>query len=94
MYAIRSYYVGIVPPASYTELDARIGQLDEVDYLILTSANAVEAFFARLAAAGKDARALGGVTLVTVGPKTAEALAAYGLKADRLPASYDAEGVA
>jgi len=85
--------IGIVPPASYAELDARIGQLGEVDYLILTSANAVEAFFARLAAAGKDARALAGVTLVTVGPKTAEVLAAYGLKADRLPASYDAEGV-
>jgi uroporphyrinogen III methyltransferase/synthase len=55
--------------------------------------NAVDAFFARLAAAARDARALAGVTLVTVGPKTAEALAAHGVHADLIPASYDAEGV-
>ncbi|NJC88401.1 MAG: uroporphyrinogen-III C-methyltransferase [Desulfuromonas sp.] len=85
--------IGIVPPASYAELDAGIAQMGEVDFLILTSANAVEAFFARLAVAGRDARALAGVTLVTVGPKTAAALATFGLRADLMPAGYDAEGV-
>jgi uroporphyrinogen III methyltransferase/synthase len=85
--------IGIIPPESYAELDAGIAQLAQTDYLILTSVNAVEAFFARLAAAGCDARALAGVTLVTVGPKTAEALAGFGLHADRIPATYDAEGV-
>lgn len=85
--------IGIVPPRSYAELDAEIARLDATDYLILTSANAVEAFFARLDAAGRDARALAGITLVTVGPKTAKALAAFGLRADLVPASYDAEGV-
>ena len=85
--------IGIVPPASYAELDAQIGKLGETDFLILTSVNAVEAFFARLEATGNDVRTLAGVTLVAVGPKTAEALAAHGLKADLLPASYNAEGV-
>jgi uroporphyrinogen III methyltransferase/synthase len=85
--------IGIVPPASYAELDAGIARLAETDYLVLTSANAVAAFFARLTAAGRDARALVGVTLVAVGPKTAEALAVRGVHADLIPASYDAEGV-
>lgn len=85
--------IAIVPPTSYAELDAEIARLAETDYLVLTSANAVEAFFARLVAAGLDAGALAGVTLVTVGPKTAEQLAAYGVRADLLPATYDAEGV-
>jgi len=85
--------IGIVPPESYDELDAAICRLDQTNSLVLTSANAVAFFFARLAAAGSDSRALAGITLVTVGPKTAEALAASGLRADRIPATFDAEGV-
>jgi uroporphyrinogen III methyltransferase/synthase len=85
--------IGIVPPASYAELDAGIARLAETDYLVLTSANAVAAFFARLTAAGRDARALAGVTLVAVGPKTAEALANFGVHVDLIPANYQAEGV-
>jgi uroporphyrinogen III methyltransferase/synthase len=85
--------IGIIPPESYQELDAGIAQLAKTDYLILTSVNAVDAFFSRLAAAGRDAQSLAGVTVVTVGPKTAEALAACGVRADRLPTEYDAEGV-
>ncbi len=85
--------IAIVPPASYAELDAEIARLAETDYLILTSGNAVEAFFTRLHAAGLDARALAGVILVTVGPKTAELLARHGVRADRVPADYQAEGV-
>lgn len=85
--------IGIVPPQSYAELDIELAHLTETDYLVLTSVNAVEAFFARLAATGRDARALAGVTLVTVGPKTADALASFGVRADRIPAEFDAEGV-
>jgi len=85
--------IAIVPPGSYAELDAAIGQLAATDYLVLTSVNAVEAFFTRLAAAGSGPRALAGTTVVTVGPKTAEALAAHGAHADRIPADYQAEGV-
>lgn len=85
--------ISIVPPPSHAELDDAIARLAATDYLILTSANAVDAFFARLQASGRDARALAGLTLVTVGPKTAEVLAGYGLRADLVPDSYDAEGV-
>jgi uroporphyrinogen III methyltransferase/synthase len=85
--------ITIVPPASYADLDAEIALLSKTDYLVLTSVNAVEAFFARLSATGEDARALAGVTLVTVGPRTAEMLAAYGVHADLVPTDYQAEGV-
>jgi uroporphyrinogen III methyltransferase/synthase len=85
--------ITIVPPPSYAELDAELARLAHTDYLLLTSSNAVETLFARLGAAGLDARALAGITLVTVGPKTAEALAACGVHADRIPTEYQAEGV-
>lgn len=85
--------IAIVPPPDYAELDGALAGLAAGDYLVLTSANAVAALFSRLQAAGRDARALAGVTLVTVGPKTAESLAGHGLHADRLPATFDAEGV-
>lgn len=85
--------ITIVPPPSYAELDAELARLAHTDYLVLTSSNAVDTLFARLGAAGLDARALAGITLATVGPKTAEALAGYGVRADRVPAEYQAEGI-
>jgi len=83
----------IAPPESFTELDRAIDQLLETDYLVLTSTNAVDAFFSRLAELDLDVRALAGIKLVTVGPKTAAVLTSYGLKPDMIPADYRAEGV-
>ena len=37
--------IQIVAPASYAELDQAIAGLDETDYLVLTSVNAVDFFF-------------------------------------------------
>jgi uroporphyrinogen III methyltransferase/synthase len=85
--------IEIVPPPSWAELDAEVARLAETDLLILTSANAVDAYFGRLQAAGRDLRALHGVTLVAVGPKTAAAIEARGLRPDLVPADYRAEGV-
>ncbi|MEJ2700167.1 MAG: uroporphyrinogen-III C-methyltransferase, partial [Desulfuromonadales bacterium] len=85
--------IEIVPPPSWEELDGGIARLSETDFLVLTSANGVEAFFARLRAAGLDLRALKGVTVVAVGPKTAAAVEALGLRPDLVPTDYRAEGV-
>ncbi|MEZ4600704.1 MAG: uroporphyrinogen-III C-methyltransferase [Syntrophotaleaceae bacterium] len=81
------------PPESWRELDDAIARLEETDLLILTSVNGVSAFFSRLTAAGLDSRALHGLKVVAVGPKTAAALTAHGLVADLVPADHRAEGV-
>ena len=85
--------IEIIPPATFAELDQAITDLDRIDYLVLTSVNAVSAFFDRLMILGYDARALAGLQTVVVGPKSAEALAARGVNADLVPADYRAEGV-
>jgi uroporphyrinogen III methyltransferase / synthase len=68
-----------------------LADLPRTGWLVLTSANGVEHFFARLFEAGLDARALNGCRIAAVGQSTAGALAARGLRADLVPASYDAE---
>jgi uroporphyrinogen III methyltransferase/synthase len=52
------------------------------DLLCVTSANAATELFARLAAGGRDARALAGVRVASIGPGTSSALEAHGIKAD------------
>ena len=58
------------------------------DYLVLTSPNGVEMFFGRLAALGHDSRLLATVRVAAVGPATAAALAAKGIRADLTPREY------
>jgi len=83
----------IVPPASYSELDKAIESLKHIDYLLLTSANAVEAFFDRLTALGLDASVLAHLQTVVVGPKSAAALSVRGITADLIPEDFRAEGI-
>jgi uroporphyrinogen III methyltransferase / synthase len=85
--------ISLVAPESFAELDRAIEGLSSFDWLIFTSANAVEFFFSRLAAKGLDARTLAGCRVCAVGPKTAALLLPYGIRADMVPADYKAEGV-
>ncbi|MDR7866973.1 MAG: uroporphyrinogen-III C-methyltransferase [Sporomusaceae bacterium] len=85
--------IKIVPPESYAALDAAIGALDAYDWLIFTSANGVDHFFARLREAGRDARALGGRKVAAIGAATAERLRRHGILADIVPAEFRAEGI-
>jgi uroporphyrinogen III methyltransferase/synthase len=85
--------IEIIPPESYAELDQAINGLGSIDYLVLTSVNAVSTFFDRLTIQGYDARALAGLQTVVVGPKSAEALKVHGINADLMPEDYRAEGI-
>src|SRR5512146_529361 len=85
--------IDVVPPASWEELDRAIQAIETYHWIIFTSANAVRFFMERLRGLGRDLRMLKGVNICTVGPKTAEALEAYGLRADLVPAEFKAEGV-
>jgi uroporphyrinogen III methyltransferase/synthase len=85
--------IEIRPPDSWEPLDAAIRKLEEFDYLLVTSANGVRNFLARLAASGRDVRALKGLTIAAIGPATAAEFARTGVKVDLLPKEYMAEGL-
>lgn len=81
------------PTDGYAGIDSAIGALDTYEWIIFTSVNGVKHFFARLAQAGKDARAFAGLRIAAIGSKTAEEVAKHGLTADLIPAEFRAEGV-
>lgn len=83
----------IVPPSSWQDLDAAIDRLSDFNWLILTSTNGVEYFFARLHHAGKDSRALAGVKIAVVGQKTAKSLEQYGITPDFIPPDFVADAL-
>lgn len=83
----------ITPPSSWLNLDQAIARIAEFQWLILTSANAVNYFFERLIALGKDARALAGVKIAVVGRKTADVLRQRQVKPDFIPPEYVADSL-
>jgi len=86
--------IEILPPAEYAPLDRALAQLGEYEVVVFTSVNGVEAVFARLQERfARDARAFAGCRLWAIGPKTAEALATRGLRADFVPREYRAEAL-
>ena len=85
--------IDVVPPASWAELDNALDVIESYQWVIFTSANAVRFFFDRLRSRGKDIRILKGVNICAVGPKTAESIEQYGLRADLIPSEFKAEGV-
>ncbi len=85
--------IQIVPPASWSELDEAIAGLSLYHWLVFTSVNGVRPFMERLRHKGLDGRALAGVKLCCIGPRTAEELSRHGLRADLMPSAFQAEGV-
>ncbi|MFQ3584455.1 MAG: uroporphyrinogen-III C-methyltransferase [Cyanobacteriota bacterium] len=83
----------IQPPDSWDPLDRAIAGLAQFDWLLLTSANAVSHFFARLHQHKQDSRALRGLKVAVVGSKTAAALAQYGIHPDLVPPEFVADAL-
>ena len=91
---IETPVIRIAAPADdYAALDHAIGELHSYHWVIFTSVNGVEHFFARLAHAEKDTRALGYAKVAAIGSATAEALRAYGIHVDLVPKEFRAEAV-
>ena len=86
--------VEILPPEDLGPVDSAIDRLDGFDWLVFTSVNGVRHFLGRLMGTGHDLRALGRIKLAAIGPATAEALAAFHLRADLVPESYRSEALA
>jgi uroporphyrinogen III methyltransferase/synthase len=85
--------IEIRPPASWEPLDQAIQHLEEFHYLLVTSANGVRSFLARLKASGRDVRDLKGLTIGAIGPATAAEFARTGISVDFVPEDYRAEGL-
>lgn len=85
--------IEIAPPESYAELDEAIENLFGYDWLVFTSANAVEYFMRRLNASGKDVAELDELRVCAVGDATAERLADERVHVDLVPRKFQAEGV-
>ncbi|HUF64990.1 MAG TPA: uroporphyrinogen-III C-methyltransferase [Gemmatimonadaceae bacterium] len=74
-------------------LQSAITRLQEYQWLVFTSQNAVNIFWEQLLAASRDARALAGMRVAAVGPGTAAALLARGIIVDVVPERFVAEGL-
>jgi uroporphyrinogen III methyltransferase/synthase len=75
--------------------DPAVPPLDPARYdlICLTSPNGVRFLFERLAAEGRDARALARARIAAMGPGTAGALAEHGIAADVVPERFVAESL-
>ena len=85
--------IEIVPPLSYADLDAALGSLSRYAWVIVTSANGVEALAGRMRVLGVAADAFAGLRIAAVGSGTARALEGLGLKVAVTPSEYVAESL-
>src|SRR5665213_2911159 len=93
--------IEIVPPDSYDALDAALRDARKYQWLVLTSANAVEVLVGRLEKIARKTftpPAIGihssdSVRIAAMGPATARALESHGLTVDVVPEKYVAESL-
>ena len=83
----------IKAPSSWSRLDQAIANLNDFDWLILTSANAVNYFQERLSKLGKNNQDLSNIKIAVVGQKTAQSLSQYHLQADFIPPNFIADSL-
>lgn len=85
--------IEIEPIVPNKRLRSAIDRISSFDSVIFTSVNAASIFFAHMRGAGRDARALSGITVIAIGSATSAQLAVYGIGADLVPQTYTSEGV-
>jgi uroporphyrinogen III methyltransferase/synthase len=91
--AIEAPMLRFAQPDDFRPLDDAVGNLESFEWIVFTSANAVESFVARVMAGPGDLRALKNVRLCAVGPVTDERLRRFRLKPDLVPSDGHPEAV-
>src|SRR5258706_221792 len=81
--------IEIVPVDDWSAVDAAIQKLESYQWLIFTSANAVEYFMRRVEAANATCS----VPIAVVGSATARRLREWGLEPSVVPKEFRAEGL-
>ncbi len=79
--------ISVEPPRNPQQMDKAVRGLVEgrYEWIAFTSVNAVKAVREKFEEYGLDARAFSGLKIAAVGDKTAQAIAAWGLRADLVP---------
>ena len=79
--------ISVEPPRNPLQMDKAIRGLVEgrYEWIVFTSVNAVKAVREKFDEYGLDARAFSGLKVAAVGDKTAESIAAWGIRADLVP---------
>ena len=89
--------IEIGPPSSFGALDDALARFSAFQWVIFTSANAVEALQERLDVLGLSAHGVFGAgsspRIAAIGPATARALESIGLQVDLVPAQAVAESL-
>jgi uroporphyrinogen-III synthase len=85
-------FIEIRKPHSFKPLDSALKNLAEYDWLILTSANGVEAMWERMARL-RLRKNLKHPKIAAIGPATKKAIEQRGVKVDIVPKEYVAESV-
>ena len=91
--AIEAPMIRIVPPEDLGPLRRAADSVETFDWIVFSSANAVEMFMSVLLDGKRDVRSLKGPRLCCVGTGTAERLARYGIKADLVPDEFRGEAL-
>jgi uroporphyrinogen III methyltransferase/synthase len=86
--------IAFFAPPEPARVAAAIRDLDRYDVVAFTSENGVDWFFREIDAQGRDARAFGRARVAAIGPGTAAALLARGLRADIVPGDFRGEALA
>jgi uroporphyrinogen-III synthase len=86
-------FIEIRKPRSYKPLDSALKNLHGYDWLILTSANGVDAMWERLRKLRFTKKRLKHLRVVAIGPATSKAIEKRGIKVDVVPEEYVAESV-
>jgi len=88
--------VSFAPPSDWQPVDSALRAIDEFDWILLTSQNAVRFLAQRVRELKLDVRALtaGKPSIAAVGPATAQAAAEAGLRVDYIAKDHSGEGLA
>jgi len=86
-------FIGIRKPRSFKRLDSALTSLASYDWLILTSANGVEAMWERLTRLRLAKTNLRRLHVAAIGPATKKAIEHHGGEVDTVPKEYVAESV-
>ena len=86
-------FIEIRKPSTFLPLDNALKNLKTYDWLILTSANGVEAMWSRLRKLHIAGKHLKHLQIAAIGPATKQAIVEHGLKVKMVPEEYVAESV-